>query len=611
MLRKTSPWDKWLAGLLSFHLFWNSIWIYLNNAPFPWDQAAHSTIVLRIADALRNGHFLSIFGASNYYPIFIHTLASIPILLFGPLPKLTQITATLIFLLTLVFIYRYIFLITGNKKTSFVTTAIFSFFPVVFNASRWLMLDIPTVGVLFLALYFLEKSENWTRRGYTTYFFISSGLLMMTKWTGMLFLVVPAIFTFILILEKKEFGKIWINLAIGIVLFLVVILPWYLVNFQSLLFQSRINIIGEAGAKPSNVLSFQSLSLYFYQLFNFQANFWVAMSFFISLPFFIFQKNPRKWFILLMIIGNYIIFSLISNKDSRYTMAYLPFVALVITSVLEKIGTRFKLLANGLTFCLILMSVVYYLLLTIRPLSLEGTYISIDWHRFGRTDVVDLNDRLAKKYDESDWSVSSVLDDMESLSNGKDIGVQVAIEDEHLSPATLQLYLYARQYRGLMSNIYLNTPDIYFLRSSFQSDTFPNDAAIAKYLQYDDYILMSPIDVGTEFLRNKEALIQLREFVLHDTRVACNAFQASPAPKKTTCYVKDSEILQTVSDIQINDQGPITDENQITGPAKIYCEWGCSFKVIKPPDLNIHPYAQIEKTYLLPDGKTVYLYSLH
>src|SRR5947207_11908355 len=114
-MQKFKQWNLLLIGLLFFHFTSNLIWIFINNAPFPWDQATHADLSLQIANQLRSFQLFSILQTSNYYPILVHTVASIPLLFFGPHLKLTQIVATVFFLGTISIIYLYFDLIAQNK----------------------------------------------------------------------------------------------------------------------------------------------------------------------------------------------------------------------------------------------------------------------------------------------------------------------------------------------------------------------------------------------------------------------------------------------------------------------------------------------------------------
>jgi hypothetical protein len=202
-----------------------------------------------------------------------------------------------------------------------------------------------------------------------------------------------------------------------------------------------------------------------------------------------------------------------------------------------------------------------------------------------------------------------MLMDVKSILHGEDGTVEVGIEDEHFNPATFQVYLHANQMQNKYKNLSISTPDIYYLRSHYSSDTFPNDGQIRDYLYGKKFVLLSPNDVGTEFLRNKQALIQLRYFVLHASLSWCDRYQSTQAVKNSTCFIKDSEVLQTASDIIIN--GDIKKgKESIAGFTEVFCKWGCTFKVIKDASSVLYPKVSLIKTYNLPDGKRVNLYEL-
>ncbi|HEY5122831.1 MAG TPA: phospholipid carrier-dependent glycosyltransferase, partial [Ignavibacteria bacterium] len=517
-------WDILLIGLLVFNFISSLIWIYINNAPFPWDQAAHADLSLQIAEHMRSLQLFSVLQVSNYYPILVHALTAIFFLFFGPYLKMTQIIAAVLLLGTIAIIYFYFDLVFKSKKIAFITAFFFSFFPIVYNFSKWLMLDIPIVGFLFLTLYLWEKSKMMTGRKYSLLTLTSLGLLMMTKWTGALFLFTPFTLTAWHFIKEPHKKTMIVTLFYGTTIFLIIVTPWYLTNLQSFLFQSNINVIGEQGADPSNLLTIGNFTRYINDFINSQTTTYFAIPFFIIFTVLLFKKWPRKYFVISMIVISYLIFTFISNKDGRYTMPILPFAAFVVAFGLEKFNSIYRKTGNTLTFFLMFVLLGYYLLLTIRPIVAEGAYLSFDILGIQRFDLLNINDRLVKKYDSDYWEMPNILNDFESISKGTPVNIVIGIEREHLNASTLQTYLETKKYQGRLTNISLNTPDIYYLESTYNQASFPSNKAVKTYLENINYVLLSPNNIGTPYLRNHDALLELRNYTIHNSLSFCNAY---------------------------------------------------------------------------------------
>lgn len=610
-MSKFRIWDILLIGLLIFHFISNLIWIYLNNAPFPWDQAAHADLSLQIAERLKSFQLFSALQVSNYYPILVHTLTSMFFLIFGAYLKMTQIIATVFFLGTITIIYFYFNLVFKSKKIAFTTAFFFSFFPIVYNFSKWLMLDIPIIGFLFLTLYLWEKSKMMTVRKYALLTMASLGLLMLTKWTGVLFLFVPFAITVWHFIKQPQKRTMIVTLFYGIIIFLIIVTPWYLTNLQSFLFQSNINIIGEQGADPSNLLTIENVTRYINDFINSQATTYFAIPFFVIFITLFFKKWSRKYFVLSIIAISYLIFTFISNKDGRYTMPILPFAAFIVAFGLENFSSKYKKTGNALTFFLMFVLLGYYLLLTIRPMFFEGAYLSFEIPSIQRFDLLNINDRLVKKYDSNYWEMPNILNDFESISQGHPTQIVIGIEHEHLNPSTLQTYLETKKYQGRLINIYLNTPDIYYLEKTYNQASFPSNKAVKTYLANINYALLSPNNLGTPYLRNHNALLELRNYIIHNSLSFCNTYIDKIATKNTTCYVDSKEILTTQSDVSIDDGMVEGGSKIIKDFAKVYCPYGCSFiQLSKPEEIN-YPKVNVLKSYILPDNTVVNLYKIH
>lgn len=610
-MKRFTVWDTLLIILLIFHLISNSLWIILNNAPFPWDQATHAGLSVQIADYLKSYQFAPLLSASFFYPTMIHTLGAFLLVIFGPYLKLTQVLSTVLFLGTLTTIYLYFTQISKSKKIAFITTLLFSFFPMIFNFSKWIMVDIPSVGSIFLTLYFWEKSQMFTNRKYTLLTFIALGLLLMVKWSGILFLVIPFLMTaWHFIRHPQKITKI-VSIFYGMILTLLICLPWYLTNLQNFIFLSKIYLVGETGVDP-NILTVANFTRYIDEFINLQTTPYFTIVFFFCAVILLFKKWQRKYFVFSMIIVSYFIFTFISNKDGRYTMPILPFTAFIVAYGLERLKKTYQLAGNIILILLLSILFVYYLLLTIRPPLLEGKYISFNMNII-RFDFFNLNDWLVTKHDNNTWELSTIIHDVGEASQNQPITIMIAIENPHLNSGTFQTYLAVEKYQGRFNNIQITTPDITYLVRHYNANNFPSLQDLEKYLATSDYVLLSPNNLGPHYIRNYDALKAIRDYIAQNherTTTMCRNYIENVADKNTTCIVEKNEIVTTESDISI-DGKPITPgAKTIEGFAEVSCPFGCSFQLISQPYPDTIPTTKLIKQYTLPDETIVNLYKL-
>src|SRR5919204_3986762 len=77
----------------------------------------------------------------------------------------------------------------GLLATFFVVTT-----PLLTSLFKWYMLDPPLTAMVALALYLLIRSEFFAQRRYALAFGVVCGLGMLTKWTFVLCLALPAVY---------------------------------------------------------------------------------------------------------------------------------------------------------------------------------------------------------------------------------------------------------------------------------------------------------------------------------------------------------------------------------------------------------------------------------
>jgi hypothetical protein len=610
-----------LICVLFVHLLINTVWHALNNAPITWDPAAHMRISFEIVEKITSGRFIEVLYVSNYYPIFIHSVTAFFIMLFKLLQtdsfsiiKFIQFLDTMILLATLGIIYiwtKRLFSI----QTALFSTILFSFFPIVYNQSRFFMLDIASVGLFFSALYFLDKSNYFSNKRETVIFCLFSALLLMTKWTGIIYLFIPGLFYLNELRNKKLTKDMGLNLLKGIMLGAIIILPWYLVNLKSLEFLGGINIIGEKGADPVNLFSLENVLQYVYIFTYTQVSPIPALVFFVSLFISFFQRFRHKFFLLSMILGNYLIFTFISNKDARYLIFLLPFVSILISQVLFSIN-KGKLLAQFTALGLLVFLFIYFLILSLRPPFIEGYKIQVVIPLFGLAHPIDIRDYLVQKPDPNDWQIPAIMNDFKILSQRKEKNlaqkdnttrVIIASELMYLNASNIQAYKTAL---GL-NEIAISTPDITLLLTRYNQDKFPSMQLLNKYLEENDYVLISKGDVGPEYIRNIKALKQIQNYTIAQDFEPCNSFQFDIAPENHTCFVQTGEILGSGSDVVVDDITTLTEDVKVEGPAKVKCPWGCSFFTIQEADSAKSVTLEKIKEYTLVNGEIIQLFKIN
>src|SRR5579872_1459095 len=179
-----------LIGLIIIQSAISLFWLTTNKAEFPWDPSGHAAIALAIYNDLISFQFNKILVVSGYYPIFIHTLTAFILLLAGIHLEIFSAISTIFYLLTICVLYLYTNLLFKSSRVALLSATLFSLFPIVSHYSHFYILDIPLIFFVVLSAYLLEKTRNFQNIKYTVIFFICLGIMMMTKWTGFVFILI-------------------------------------------------------------------------------------------------------------------------------------------------------------------------------------------------------------------------------------------------------------------------------------------------------------------------------------------------------------------------------------------------------------------------------------
>lgn len=491
-----------LGILIAYHLLSNITWIALSTAPVPWDQAGHTRLALQFADYFTSFGFLRIidyFSISTYYPPLIHTIVGILTILFGHPTQTAEIVISLFFGFSIFLIYVYALDLFKSEKIALLGALIFSFLPIIYEHSRWFLLEIPQITFLLLCLIFLNRSGNFSDKRNVMYFFISLGLAALTKWTSLVYIFVPfmisASYWIRSLNEHKNISKS--PLFRYLLIFIVITAPWYLINFSTFISKSLPNLQGES-SDPANIRSLQNFVFYLQLFINFQVTLFVSLIFLIaSVYFFLIHKNRYKLLFGGTIFFIYLLFSLISNKDWRYTLPVLPFVAIILGVFLNYMLEKFKITGKTVVLLFILILISYHIILSFRPLTL--TYQrAIKVPIIGWIDYININDNLSHAYNRSIWPQKEILTKLRPINQRT--WILCLVDQERFNPGNLFL---ERDTLG-MRNFEIESPPPLVFETEEESKA---------YLLKFSYVLIAEDKLGNPATRNIEVFYQLKNSV--------------------------------------------------------------------------------------------------
>ena len=209
----------WLVGfgaIFTIHLMWE---ILDESAPV-WDMAYHQLQGWTYLKAWQEGRFLEQFAElSTYYPPFYYLQEAL-ILRFFPGTQFLAGLSNLVGMLLLSYSSFRLAALFMKPGAAVVTGLLPLLFPLVVWTSRVALLDLSLAGWVAASGYLLVKSDFLQNRSWALAFGLACAAGSLTKWTFVLFLLLPLAHVLIYSPHRRT-ALIHLGLAIGLALPLV------------------------------------------------------------------------------------------------------------------------------------------------------------------------------------------------------------------------------------------------------------------------------------------------------------------------------------------------------------------------------------------------------
>jgi len=267
-----------------------------------------------------------------------------PYFVFGISSDVAVITTSFFHLLIAVFTYLVGARMT-TKRIGLLAAFICSTYPIIFNMNRQFSPNPAFVFFVLITIYFLLKSEGFEHRGHSAFAGVTAGLALLLGYTNWSFIFAGYISQAVLIRGTANKRARFVNLLLSLGAAFLISSWWYLINLDSLLEANRFIRLqfGSLAGSP-RIFSLHSILHYFACLIYGQIyllNTLLAMAGFI-----LFIIKNEKWRILaiLWVLIPYIFFTLAyESKNTRYTMPYLPLLAICASYLVYQIRRKWLL----------------------------------------------------------------------------------------------------------------------------------------------------------------------------------------------------------------------------------------------------------------------------
>jgi len=230
------------VGLLLFHTAMNLWWLRIDDHLIRVDEAHHVRQAENFYVAMHgtgefavNSPFEAPFVIRSPYPPLPHLFGAAFATLFGFHTDSITLSCTFAFLLLVLSVYPLARTFLAPWQSLFVMF-IASFLPLLFGLSRTFNQDIFAAAGVSWAIYFLLRTESLQRTRWSAAFGITTGLVLVSRHTGVIFLVAPSLLLLTVALlrcwrdtanRKRAFLRLGTNGAVIVLLAAIIGLPWY------------------------------------------------------------------------------------------------------------------------------------------------------------------------------------------------------------------------------------------------------------------------------------------------------------------------------------------------------------------------------------------------
>ncbi|MDP8217054.1 MAG: glycosyltransferase family 39 protein [Candidatus Kaelpia imicola] len=333
-----------LLLIVVFHLLNNFIILTIDDTPPVGHYGLYFSHSLYLFEQFKNlspGFITELFNVNSIYPPLLY-LTPIPLYyIFSIDYDVASFSVGLLYLS--VFIFSLYFLATYLFKPSvgIVAALIGSLFAAVFGYARLFLMAFPMVAILTLNIYLMFKTEVFKKRLYVVLFASVLALGMLMK---KFYFIYISFFTLIYLIENrklisKERFKVFLNIFIAAGIVISISGYWYLRNIEPILFQLKSD---QPTIFYNEGYSFNFL-IYLKYLIRYQLGWFLFSLFLISFIYLVIKKRSAL-FLSAWVIWPYLISSLfIVEKSSRYTMAMLPAIAIIIANGIMGFSDNLKL----------------------------------------------------------------------------------------------------------------------------------------------------------------------------------------------------------------------------------------------------------------------------
>jgi 4-amino-4-deoxy-L-arabinose transferase-like glycosyltransferase len=326
-------------------------WTLANRTPPSWDPADHMRTAYDFYRPLSLGRFseffVELFQAPHPYGPLYHLITA-GVFLAGGVSPLTGIVANLAGLAIVLFSVKWI----GDKlhpaapqtRTSTVLLGpgiLAAILSVCYHFPAWLLheafLDYLLMAMVALSFAVLMRAGEFHVRFDAILFGVVAGLGMLAKQTFPFFFILPGVVLLCGACIRRD-RRALTNLVLSAIVAALIASIWYVPHLKDVIDIYRVNALNATVENEAPPFSFRYMAYYWGALGGLQIQIVFSILFVFGLIYSIRHRLRQDWMLYLWILSGMLSFTLLANKDTRYTVPILPAVALISVSWLSEVS---------------------------------------------------------------------------------------------------------------------------------------------------------------------------------------------------------------------------------------------------------------------------------
>ena len=436
-------------------------WVLLDRRPPEWDHANHLERAVACSHSLRLVSFTGardIIEASSFYPPVVTCAAGLLYLVFPVAPLTAQVVMMASLALAMAALYGLGDRL-GDAPAGVWGALLFATAPfVVFSLTNF-QLDLPLAAMVALALYVLVGSRDFASVRWSLGLGGVLGLGMLTKPSFAIYVLPPFLWSLWRALRAPDRGRRLGGATAALAVTALLALPWYGPRLFGLPMQI-LNRSFKQAAEQQNPEPLTTTALLYYPR-TLPTQLGLLAGALMLWGLWAIRKNraarPVLW---LATLGPFTVFSLIQNKNLRYTLPILPTAALVAAMGLRSLPAPVRRGTAVAALVLAALQVSMALFQVPTPPTLPGMIMPL---------------ALGRAPSRADWQHDRILADLGRASRGRPVTVAVIPNDNFFSVSNFRYEVVRRGLPYRMTRGWSDTPlgvDFVILKSRDQGPSY-------------------------------------------------------------------------------------------------------------------------------------------